>query len=372
MGRFAGVTAGILLASAVAGCLAPGPASDSGVQTSTVASGGLLDLVIDLPVDGDRARELVFRISTDFPFRAGDDSPAKLGARAMLVTQLQAAGLEVVEHAYAVEGQDVRTGEPRKFTGANVLGVLPGSTDSWIVVGAHYDSVSSSPGAWDDGSGTAVVLELARSAASRQWSHGLIFAFWDDEEEGLVGSEAFVFDHLESDPPVYDVAAMIQFDAPGYNYPCEDPGLGPLPLDIYHGTPGWRAQDAINAALNATLVERAYPQHAIRVREGEIVTNPPSGVLGRGTSDHASFAHAGVPYLFVFSSTSHRVARVDAPSPAGPRAVDSPWTHQFHNEHDTYEQLLLRCQNDPAKLAQAYQTPLDVTMGTLIRFDAIA
>lgn len=88
----------------------------------------------------------------------------------------------------------------------NVLGILPGrDTMRVVVMGAHYDScicsvspvavydsTSDAPGADDDGSGTAAVLELAR-VVTRAYPRGLestiVFALYAGEEQGLLGSE---------------------------------------------------------------------------------------------------------------------------------------------------------------------------------------
>lgn len=99
--------------------------------------------------------------------------------RRYLAAQLEAAG-------YAVEYHDYRT------NGQNVLARLPATepTDEWILVGAHMDSVKNA-GANDNGTGSACVLELAR--VLRELSDrkvNLLFAFFDEEERGLIGSEA--------------------------------------------------------------------------------------------------------------------------------------------------------------------------------------
>lgn len=69
-----------------------------------------------------------------------------------------------------------------------------------ILVGAHYDTVSVSPGADDNATGVAVVLEVARILGSRPTPRTLQLALFDREEEGLLGSRAFVADkkHLEN------------------------------------------------------------------------------------------------------------------------------------------------------------------------------
>ena len=76
-------------------------------------------------------------------------------------------------------------------------GILPGKTDELIIFGGHHDTVYNGPGAIDDTSGTATVLELARQFANMAESKGepyytMKFCTWGGEEEGLHGSKAFV------------------------------------------------------------------------------------------------------------------------------------------------------------------------------------
>src|ERR1700726_2817855 len=80
----------------------------------------------------------------------------------------------------------------------NVIATIPGtaSPERFYVITGHLDSrctdvtdfTSDAPGADDDGSGVAVVLELARLFATRQFPGTLVFATVDGEEQGLYGS----------------------------------------------------------------------------------------------------------------------------------------------------------------------------------------
>ena len=83
--------------------------------------------------------------------------------------------------------------------GLNILGVLPGkrwgrSGDLVMLVAAHWDTVLSSPGTNDNGSGVVALLEIARILARerRKLKNSVIFAFFDKEEVGCEGSKAFV------------------------------------------------------------------------------------------------------------------------------------------------------------------------------------
>ena len=111
----------------------------------------------------------------------------------------------------------------------NVLACIPGETDEWIVVGAHYDHLGMGKGgnslarsgeekqthfgADDNASGTAAVLEIAHQlATSPKPKRGLVFALWSGEELGLLGSAAFV----QKPPlPLEKVAAYVNFDMVG-------------------------------------------------------------------------------------------------------------------------------------------------------------
>jgi hypothetical protein len=83
-------------------------------------------------------------------------------------------------------------------TGKNIIAKIPGRrTDRVMMMGAHFDAVGTSnpditvyyPGADDNASGTAALLEAARVCANYQFPITLHFAFWDEEEQNLVGSK---------------------------------------------------------------------------------------------------------------------------------------------------------------------------------------
>ena len=118
--------------------------------------------------------------------------------------------------------------EKTRATVNNVLAYLPGKTDEYIIIGAHYDhlgygnvdSLAPSqigqihPGADDNASGTAGVLELARLLAPRkgQLQRGILFADFAGEELGLLGSAEWV---KEPTLPLGNAVAMINMDMIG-------------------------------------------------------------------------------------------------------------------------------------------------------------
>jgi len=70
--------------------------------------------------------------------------------------------------------------------------------DEWIIIGAHLDSWDFGTGAEDNGTGSASVLEVARAiaAAGKPPRRSIRFALWGGEEEGILGSYAYVQAHL--------------------------------------------------------------------------------------------------------------------------------------------------------------------------------
>src|SRR5262249_18666801 len=81
----------------------------------------------------------------------------------------------------------------------NVIAEIPGreKPSEWIVIGAHLDSWDYGTGAQDNGSGTAMVREAARAIAAMGQAprRSIRFALWGGEEEGLLGSTAYVRAH---------------------------------------------------------------------------------------------------------------------------------------------------------------------------------
>ncbi|RMH05352.1 MAG: M28 family peptidase [Planctomycetota bacterium] len=165
-----------------------------------------------------------------------------------------------------------------------VIGELPGQLDPAriVVVGAHYDSINyagssaPAPGADDDGSGTAGVIEIARILSQQDFAYTIRFCAFSGEELGLLGSEAYAA-WLESNGA--EVIGMIQLDMTAYRA-----GGDPRSVDF--------VLNDTNPALNAFSMDcfAAYvPGLPVQ-----------SGNLAGGTSDHRSFTRHGFPAVFPF------------------------------------------------------------------------
>lgn len=141
------------------------------------------------------------RIRSRYAFENGN-----VLAEKYLLQKLQSYGYSVSRHSYSTYGK-------------NVLATKYGSKypDDVYIICAHYDSMpesSVSPGADDNGSGTAAVIEAARVLQDYLSEYTIFFALWDDEELGLIGSKNFVQDAVNED---YYIHGVINLDMIGYN-----------------------------------------------------------------------------------------------------------------------------------------------------------
>lgn len=119
----------------------------------------------------------------------------------------------------------------RSLKMANVLGFTPGErTDEYVIVGAHFDhlgidgTLENDPiynGADDNASGVSAVMQIARAfvASGKKPMRNVIFAFWDGEEKGLLGSKHFA----QSCPFIHQVKGYLNFDMIGRNNNPERP-----------------------------------------------------------------------------------------------------------------------------------------------------
>lgn len=117
---------------------------------------------------------------------------------AMLVEHLKTLGLEPWRHEFAwpspAAGLDDQDEPPASVVWNNIIVDLPGTDlkHEVLLISAHHDAVPMSPGADDDGTGVAAILELARVLKDRPMRRTIRLALFNLEEPGLVGSTAYV------------------------------------------------------------------------------------------------------------------------------------------------------------------------------------
>lgn len=119
----------------------------------------------------------------------------------------------------------LKQGVHQKLSMRNILGKIEGKNpNEYVIIGAHYDHLGFDPmldgdqiynGADDNASGVSAVLQVAKAflASGQQPERTVIFAFWDGEEKGLLGSEYFV----QNCSFLKDIKGYLNYDMIGRN-----------------------------------------------------------------------------------------------------------------------------------------------------------
>lgn len=192
-----------------------------------------------------------------FPIPVRDAIPVVLVPRAETVRLEQAAR----------DGASVRlTIGPARPPAANVIARPAPGARCDIIAGGHHDTTPASPGALDNASGVAIVLELARAFAADGLDEGLCFATFGAEESGLFGSAALA-QRLADSGELPDF--MVNFDVTARGDAVEVIGTPALVAE---------AVDLLTGAGIAAFASSLPPGYG---------------------SDHASFVQVGVPVVFL-------------------------------------------------------------------------
>lgn len=221
-------------------------------------------------------------------------------ARAYIKGAFESAGLKVTEQTYDYGGRGV----------ANIVADPPGmKPDSRpYIVGAHYDSVPGTPGADDNASGVAVMLELARRAAARPPSLPLRFVAFTLEEPPThasrhQGSRVFVEELVKSGGGTRGaiVLEMVGLTTPHQGYPVFLKWAGYPEAGDFIGVVGNRASRAFGQRLVAGMRRNAaLPVESLFVWfDGWVLYDT-------RLSDHAPFWDAGLPALMVTDTAYFR------------------------------------------------------------------
>ena len=236
----------------------------------------------------------------------GGRFPATVGdtlASEFIVSQLRSLKLKPIVKGKKTIAyfQDFTYGKTKELerTTHNIIAVLPGKDKQlrheYIVVGSHYDhlglggqnsgsrrpdTLGVHPGADDNASGDAVVLELAKYFKKERTKRSVIFAFFGAEEQGLIGSKNFL-EWMKKD------------DAQRINLPADKKGIvAMVNLDMV----GRMRDNAMSVSGTGTSSEfKAMAEAAAEQTKLNISCTPD----GYGPSDHASFVAQEIPVLFL-------------------------------------------------------------------------
>ena len=209
------------------------------------------------------------------------------------------------ERDVELEFDIVNRAHPEGRTGYNVIAEIPGAdkADEVVMLGGHLDSWHAGTGATDNAIGCAVMMEVARilTATGMQPRRTIRVALWSGEEQGLLGSQAYIKEHFgtaEEPKPAFDRFA-------GY-------------FNIDSGTGRARGMTVFGPPAAGTVLREV------------LASFKDLGVLGaattrsrrRGGSDHTSFNEAGLPGIVVYQD----------PIEYG--------SYTWHTNLDTYERIV--------------------------------
>lgn len=236
------------------------------------------------------------------------DNLMSFGARyqndfAHVILKRDALPEKTKEAYFIIDAQDLFGYETQ-----NVFGFIEGQVDTFIVLTAHYDHLGTMgsqvffPGANDNASGCALLLDMAKEYSQRKSKphYGLAFIFFSAEEIGLVGS------HYFTENPLIDlkkIKFLINFDMVGT------------------GEEGIRI-------VNSTVYKSEY-EKLLKINEKYSLLKEVKKRGPAANSDHYYFYEKGVPSYFVYSLGAYK---------------------EYHNIYDTREKVPLNAYESIFKL----------------------
>ena len=214
-------------------------------------------------------------------------------------------------------GQDISEQQVKGSKLPNVICVLPGSSDKFIIVGAHFDRVPDGDGVVDNWSSASLLPSFYEGLKNDPRKHSYIFVGFTDEERGEVGSRFYVQQMSQAQVAATD--AMVNMDTLG---------LGPTKIWVSHSDK--RLTDALVQTANGLNL----PVAGVNVEQ-------------IGSSDAEQFAERKIPRITIHSFTQQAFsARI------------------IHTRRDTLSAIRLDDYYETYRLVAAYLVFLDEFAGS--------
>ncbi|QDV53443.1 M28 family peptidase [Gimesia fumaroli] len=220
-------------------------------------------------------------------------------ARQYVIRELEASGWEVERHPFQAQDSLLTT-----FSGQNLIARHPGLSapeKPQFCIGAHLDTRPETPGADDNTSAVATLLELGRLLPLFQdsdWKWGIELVAFDLEENGMLGGAEHAQFHRGQQT---DLRGMVSLEMLGYCDPT--PGSQTLPRELVGLYPDTGDFIAVVGNQNSTALIEAF-QAGLQKVTGlpvEALQVPENGEMLQATrlSDHSPFWDAGYPALMI-------------------------------------------------------------------------
>ncbi len=226
--------------------------------------------------------------------------PQALAAAAAYITQIwRAQGYEVIRHEYELRGQRAANLEVRRTGTTRAREIL--------LVGAHYDSVYGSPGANDNGTGVAALLELSQALTARELRRTVRFVAFVNEEPPFfktaeMGSRVYAERaHARGD----DIKAMLCLETIGYYRDEPDSQHYPALFNLFYPdtanfvgfVSNFGSRGLLKRAVAAFRAGSDFPLEYVSTF---------GFVPGVDWSDHWSFWRQGTPAVMVTDTALYR------------------------------------------------------------------
>jgi hypothetical protein len=305
----------VLLASAVASAQVSTPSAlPTAVAPPTEPAAAPKDGGPELGVSKDRIAALIKELPTKRSSWSSDaHSKGLRQTEKLLADKLRALGYTPELDPIDFIGRRVHdTEDAAEKPYNNIIVDLPGTTarDQTLVLSAHMDAVPVSPGADDDGSGVAVLLEAARLLKDRPMQRSVRLILFNLEENGLVGSRAYT---LRIKPEIeagrQKIVGMVSMDMLGF-YSAEE-GSQKSPIESIGAFKAPTVGDFVGMAtimrfrpLSQALdkaMKAASPE--LKTVVVDFLPIAPPDLL---RSDHAPFIGIGVPALILSDTANFR------------------------------------------------------------------
>ncbi|MRR58042.1 MAG: M20/M25/M40 family metallo-hydrolase [Deltaproteobacteria bacterium] len=208
-------------------------------------------------------------------------------------------GFQARGQAYTADGVEVK----------NIVAEIAGTVRpaEIVIIGAHYDSPPGSPGADDNASGVAALLELARRFSHGKPARTLRFVAFTNEEPpyfltGLMGSRVYAAGAKRRNEKI---VAMLALESIGYYSDAPASQLYPFPFSLFYPDTGnfigfvgnFGSRSLLRRAIGAFRISTPFPSEGV---------TSPEFIAGIGWSDHWSFWQEGYPALMVTGTALFR------------------------------------------------------------------
>lgn len=263
----------------------------------------------ELPIDVADLKKHVLVLSEEYFPRSSDYPKNLISISQYIESELKEAAREVVYQSYEVHGHEYR----------NVIALFGPETDDVIIVGAHYDAFHEFPGADDNASGVAGLIELGKLLSRIELKHQvLLIAYTLEEPPYFASTHMGSFVHAES-LENKNVRIMISLEMIGYF--DEESYSQSFPLSLmslfYPDRGDYIAVVDELFANNAMGLKSAINKYSAL---SAYSINAPSSIIGIDFSDHRSYWSLGYPAVMVTDTSFYR-------------------NQAYHTQYDTADRL---------------------------------